>query len=158
MVNLASDLGNWLISGISVGAVIAFLWQYIKPVMTNKAEHASTEQSKAMWELLLKVAGTVVTSLESKDIAGSEKFDTATELVKSVMSKQDLPVGDDIAQAAVQAAYEEQIGNKEATDSQPAQEAPVEPKVGLIDSANVNNEVMTSIMKAPNRANLKGDE
>ena len=92
-------------SGILVIAII-YLWSYVKPLIDNKAEHASTVQSKEMWQLLESVATTTVNSLISQPLTGSAKFDTATKAVMETMAKQGFSVDQKTAGMAVQSSYE----------------------------------------------------
>lgn len=107
------------INGSGILLIVAiYLWSYVKPLIDDKAKHASTVQSKEMWQLLENVADTAVNSLISKPVAGSIKFDTATQYVQSEMTKQGFDVDDKTAGMAVQSAYEKSdlTGNSNAID------------------------------------------
>lgn len=92
-------------SGILLIAIV-YLWSYVKPLIDNKATHASTIQSKEMWQLLENVANTAVSSLVSQPLTGSAKFDSATKSVMEVMANQGFTVDQKTAGMAVQSAYE----------------------------------------------------
>lgn len=92
-------------SGILLIAIV-YLWSYVKPLIDNKADHASTVQSKEMWQLLENVATTAVNSLVSQPLTGSAKFDSATKSVMNVMANQGFNVDQKTAGMAVQSAYE----------------------------------------------------
>lgn len=97
---------DWLLSSGALTMIAVFAWKYVKPWLDNKASHAATEQSKAAWGLLENVAATVVNSLVGKPISGQEKFNEATKNVENIMKEQGFEVGKDLAQSAVQSAYE----------------------------------------------------
>lgn len=99
-------------SGIVVIAII-YLWSYVKPLIDNKSQHASTVQSKEMWQLLESVATTAVNSLISKPLSGSDKFDAATKSVMQVMANQGFSITQKTAGMAVQSAYETMNVNPE---------------------------------------------
>lgn len=117
-MKIITDFGNWLISSGALVTLFIFAWKYGKPFLDEKANHASTEQSKAMWQLLENVADTAVTSLVGKDITGSQKFDEATSTVQQVMANQGMPITQATAETAVQSAYEKSdlTGNTAAID------------------------------------------
>lgn len=99
-------------SGIVVIAII-YLWSYVKPLIDNKSQHASTVQSKEMWQLLESVATTAVNSLISKPMTGADKFDDATTSVMQVMANQGFNITQKAAEMAVQSAYETMNVNPE---------------------------------------------
>lgn len=101
-----NTIWNMLLSTGVVGMVAGFAWGYFKPLLDNKAQHASTAQSREMFTFLEKVADMAVTSLVGKDIAGSQKFDEATRTVQQVMANQGMPITQATAETAVQSAYE----------------------------------------------------
>ena len=78
------------------------LLKQLKPVLDNKAGHASTEQSRALWTLLEQVADMAVTSLVSQDKSGREKFDEASMIVNDVMRKQGYRLDSQVIHTAVQ--------------------------------------------------------
>ena len=51
-MKMINDIVNWLISSGALTALFIFAWKYVKPWLDNKAAHASTEQSRATWQLL----------------------------------------------------------------------------------------------------------
>ena len=97
---------NWLISSGTLIAIIIFAWKYIKPWLDNKAEHAATEQTRAVWQLLENVANTAVNALVSQPLSGQDKFNEATKNVVTFMRNQGFIVSKELAQSAVQSAYE----------------------------------------------------
>lgn len=106
-MKMINDVVNWLISSGALTALFIFAWKYVKPWLDNKAAHASTEQSKASWQLLEKIADTAVTSLVgNKNLTGQEKFVEAKNTVKTLGDQQGIQVSNKTAQTLVQAAYE----------------------------------------------------
>lgn len=104
---MINDIVNWLISSGALTALFIFAWKYVKPWLDNKAAHASTEQSKANWQLLETIADTAVTSLVgNKNLTGQEKFVEAKNTVKTLGNQQGIQVSNKAAQTLVQAAYE----------------------------------------------------
>lgn len=106
MNKLITDFGNWLISSGALVTAFVFLWKYLKPVMEAKKVHAETEQSKALWALLERVADDSVSSLVSSNQTGTQKNASAVNKTMTVMEKQGYKVTTETAQTAVQAAYE----------------------------------------------------
>ena len=108
---------NWLFSSGVLIAMVIFAWSYVKPWLDNKAEHAATEQSKAVWTLLENVAMTVVNSLVGQPMTGEDKFKEATKNVETFMKNQGFVVSNELAKSVVQSAYEKSpltpIVNKE---------------------------------------------
>lgn len=73
-----------------------------------KALHAKAAQAKELWNFLDQVSSMAVNSLVSSNLTGNEKFNQATELVQSALSKQGFNNVDVKAiEAAVQNAYEQ---------------------------------------------------
>lgn len=106
-MKMINDIVNWLISSGALTALFIFAWKYVKPWLDNKAAHASTEQSKANWQLLETIADTAVTSLVgNKNLTGQEKFVEAKNTVKTLGNQQGIQVSNKAAQTLVQAAYE----------------------------------------------------
>ena len=104
---MINDVVNWLISSGALTALFIFAWRYVKPWLDNKAAHASTEQSKASWQLLENFADTAVTSLAgNKNLTGEEKFLEAKNIVKALGNQEGIQVSNKAAQSLVQAAYE----------------------------------------------------
>ncbi|MBW3349831.1 MULTISPECIES: phage holin, LLH family [Lactobacillaceae] len=100
---------NWLVSSGTLIAVGIFAWSYVKPWLDNKSEHAATEQSKAVWMLLEKVAATAVEALVSQPMTGQDKFNEATKNVETFMKNQGFVVTKELAESAVQSAYEKSL-------------------------------------------------
>ena len=104
---MINDVVNWLISSGALTALFIFAWRYVKPWLDRKAAHASTEQSKASWQLLENFADTAVTSLAgNKNLTGEEKFLEAKNIVKALGNQEGIQVSNKAAQSLVQAAYE----------------------------------------------------
>ncbi|WJK31481.1 phage holin, LLH family [Limosilactobacillus reuteri] len=97
---------NWLFSSGVLVAMVIFAWSYVKPWLDNKAEHAATEQSKAVWTLLENVAMTAVNSLVGQPMTGEDKFQEATKNVETFMKNQGFVVSNELAKSVVQSAYE----------------------------------------------------
>jgi len=97
---------NWLFSSGVLIAMVIFAWSYVKPWLDNKAEHAATEQSKAVWTLLENVAMTAVNSLVGQPMTGEDKFKEATKNVETFMKNQGFVVSNELAKSVVQSAYE----------------------------------------------------
>lgn len=107
MLKVVNDAVYWLLSSGTLAAVVAFLWKYLKPLLEQKAQHASTAQSKEAWGLLEAVARTAVDSLVSNNnLSGKEKHKVATAQVLQTMSDNGVSVDHTTAANAVQAAYE----------------------------------------------------
>ncbi|MBB1078982.1 hypothetical protein H5S09_04290 [Limosilactobacillus sp. STM2_1] len=109
---------NWLLSSGALTIITIFAWKYVKPWLDNKTEHAATEQSKAVWMLLEKVATTAVNALVGQPMSGQAKFDEATKNVLTFMKNQGFVVTKELAESAVQSAYEKSpltptVSNKE---------------------------------------------
>lgn len=106
-MKMINDVVNWLISSGALTALFIFAWRYVKPWLDSKAAHASTEQSKASWQLLENFADTAVTSLAgNKNLTGEEKFLEAKNIVKALGNQEGIQVSNKAAQSLVQAAYE----------------------------------------------------
>lgn len=103
---IVNDIVDWLISGGGLTALFIFAWKYVKPWLDSKAAHASTEQSKANWALLEQVSKTVVESLVSSGMIGSDKYVAAIKQVSNIMEQQGEPMGTEAVESAVQSAYE----------------------------------------------------
>lgn len=129
MNKLITDFGNWLISSGALVTAFVFLWKYFKPVMEAKKNHAETEQSKAVWNLLENVADSAVSSMVNQPMIGSEKFEKAVHKVNQSMLNQGLDISEIAIKTAVQAAYEKS------------------------DLTHAQDPVFKAIKKAPNRAN-----
>ena len=105
-MKVINDIIEWLVQTGLLSVLAIFLLKQLKPILDNKAEHASTEQSKALWTLLEQVADMAVTSLVSQDKTGREKFDEASMIVNDVMKKQGYKLDSKTIHTAVQSAYE----------------------------------------------------
>lgn len=105
-MKVINDIIEWLVQTGLLSVLAIFLLKQLKPVLDNKAEHASTEQSKALWSLIQEVAETAVNSLVGKDKTGREKFDEASLIVNDIMKQQGYKLDSKIIHTAVQAAYE----------------------------------------------------
>lgn len=105
-MRVINDIIEWLVQTGLLSVLAIFLLKQLKPILDNKAEHASTEQSKALWTLLEQVADMAVTSLVSQDKTGREKFDEASMIVNDVMKKQGYKLDSKTIHTAVQSAYE----------------------------------------------------
>ena len=149
-MKVINDVVEWMISSGALVALFIFAWKYVKPWLDAKSEHASTEQTKALWELLEKVADTAVNSLVSNPVSGKEKAKVATQHVEEFMSKQGMQISKGLAASAVQAAYEK-------SNLTPTINPNAETTTGVIESHSDIDPVMEAIKLAPNRANVKGD-
>jgi len=105
-MKVINDVVEWLVQTGLLSVLAIFLLKQLKPVLDNKAQHSSTEQSKALWTLLEQVADMAVTSLVNQDKSGREKFDEASMIVNDVMKKQGYRLNSQIIHTAVQSAYE----------------------------------------------------
>lgn len=105
-MKVINDIVEWLVQTGQLSVLAIFLLKQLKPILDNKAQHASTEQSKALWTLLEQVADMAVTSLVSQDKTGREKFDEASMIVNDVMKKQGYKLDSKTIHTAVQSAYE----------------------------------------------------
>ena len=105
-MKVVNDIIEWLVQTGLLSVLAIFLLKQLKPVLDNKAQHSSTEQSKALWTLLEQVADMAVTSLVSQDKIGLEKFDEASMIVNDVMIKQGYRLDSQVIHTAVQSAYE----------------------------------------------------
>ena len=105
-MKVINDIIEWLVQTGLLSVLAIFLLKQLKPILDNKAEHASTEQSKALWTLLEQVADMAVTSLVSQDKTGREKFDEASMIVNNVMKQQGYKLDSKTIHTAVQSAYE----------------------------------------------------
>lgn len=149
-MKLINDVVDWLISSGALVALFIFAWKYVKPILEARKLHASTEQTKALWELLEKVADTAVNSLVSSNASGPQKAKVATRNVETFMSKQGMQISKGLAASAVQAAYEK-------SNLTPTIDPNAETMTGVVESHSDVDPVMEAIKTAPNRANVKGD-
>lgn len=94
---------------ITVTASVAFFiaLNILQNFIHTKIVHAKTETSRARWTYVGQLADTAVASLNSKDIAGHEKFEQATDFVQKTLEKQGIKNIDlNAIETAVQSAYE----------------------------------------------------
>lgn len=105
-MKVVNDIIEWLVQTGLLSVLAIFLLKQLKPVLDNKAQHSSTEQSKALWTLLEQVADMAVTSLVSQDKSGREKFDEASMIVNDAMKKQGYKLDSQVIHTVVQSAYE----------------------------------------------------
>lgn len=106
MTQLISDFCDWLISSGAIVTAFIFAWKYLKPILKAKEAHASTLQSKALWDLLMTVADMSVSAMVSQPMIGSKKFEQAVHDTNEAMLKEGYDVDTDMIKTAVQAAYE----------------------------------------------------
>ncbi|MEE6647752.1 hypothetical protein PS395_00775 [Limosilactobacillus pontis] len=119
MEKLISDFGTWLISSGALVATFVFAWKYLKPILQAKEEHASTLQSKELWDFLITVADMNVSAMLHKDLTGSEKFEKAVDNTNKVLLNNGYNVDDSVIKTAVQSAYEKSplTGSKQTTST-----------------------------------------
>lgn len=102
-----NDFVNWGLSSGFFVVLVWFLWDYVKPLLDAKIEHAKTMQEKVKLEVMDKLATDAVTSLVSRtDITGHDKFKAATTQVRNSLATKGLSATEGSIQTAVQAAYE----------------------------------------------------
>lgn len=106
MMKIVNDIWNYLISTGYLGAIIAFAWMYIRPVLQEKQKHAKTVQERERLAFINQLADMAVNSLVSDKATGDEKFDRATKIVNSALSDKGFNVPVSTVNHAVQAAYE----------------------------------------------------
>lgn len=106
MTKLLYDFAEWAIQSGALVAFFVFLWKYLKPVLNEKASHASSEQSKVVLTMIDQLADNAVSSLVSADFSGAKKFSDAVQIVLDGMKKQGYNVSEETVKTAVQAAYE----------------------------------------------------
>lgn len=106
MGKLISDFGTWLISSGALVTAFIFAWKYLKPILQAKEEHASTLQSKELWDFLITVADMNVSAMVHKELTGSQKFEKAVDNTNRALLTNGYNVDDSVIKTAVQAAYE----------------------------------------------------
>lgn len=112
-MKVANDIIEWLIQSGALAAVIAFLWGYAKPLLTNKAKTAKTEQSRQLWALAEQVAEAAVNTMASRSMPGSEKYAKAVDMVQTSLAQSGHHIAPEDAEAVVQSAYEKSgLGDK----------------------------------------------
>lgn len=105
-MKVANDIIEWLIQSGALAAVIAFLWGYAKPLLTNKAKTAKTEQTRQLWTLAEQVAEAAVNTMASRNMSGTDKYATAVEMVQTSLAKSGHHIAPEDAEVVVQSAYE----------------------------------------------------
>ncbi len=109
----ANDIIEWLIQSGALAALIAFLWGYAKPLLTNKAKTAKTEQTRQLWTLAEQVAEAAVNTMASRSMSGSEKYAKAVDMVQTSLAQSGHHIAPEDAEAVVQSAYEKSgLGDK----------------------------------------------
>ena len=105
-MKVANDIIEWLIQSGALAALIAFLWGYAKPLLTNKAKTAKTEQTRQLWALAEQVAEAAVNTMASRSMSGSEKYAKAVDMVQTSLAQSGHHIAPEDAEAVVQSAYE----------------------------------------------------
>lgn len=112
-MKVANDIIEWLLQSGALAAVIAFLWGYAKPLLTNKAKTAKTEQTRQLWTLAEQVAEAAVNTMASRSMSGSEKYAKAVDMVQTSLTQSGHHIAPEDAEAVVQSAYEKSgLGDK----------------------------------------------
>lgn len=112
-MKVANDIIEWLIQSGALAALIAFLWGYAKPLLTNKAKTAKTEQTRQLWTLAEQVAEAAVNTMASRSMSGSEKYAKAVDMVQTSLAQSGHHIAPEDAEAVVQSAYEKSgLGDK----------------------------------------------
>lgn len=123
-----NEIWNYLLSTGTFGAIVAFAWMYVRPVLEQKKLHAKTLQEKEMLDVTEKLADQAVTSLAgNNDINGHEKFKIATGLVANTLADKGFKVDDKVVDHVVQSAYEK-------SDLTPTVDPTNEPQTGVVIS------------------------
>lgn len=105
-MKVANDIIEWLIQSGALAALIAFLWGYAKPLLTNKAKTAKTEQTRQLWTLAEQVAEAAVNTMASRNMSGADKYAKAVDMVQTSLAKSGHNITPEDAGAVVQSAYE----------------------------------------------------
>ena len=112
-MKVANDIIEWLIQSGALAALIAFLWGYAKPLLTNKSKTAKTEQTRQLWTLAEQVAEAAVNTLASRSMSGSDKHAKAVDMVQTSLAQSGHHIAPEDAEAVVQSAYEKSgLGDK----------------------------------------------
>lgn len=112
-MKVANDIIEWLIQSGALAVLVAFLWGYAKPLLTNKAKTAKTEQTRQLWTLAEQVAEAAVNTMASRSMSGSEKYATAVDMVQTSLAQSGHHIAPEDAEAVVQSAYEKSgLGDK----------------------------------------------
>lgn len=108
-----NNIVEWLIQSGALAAVIAFLWGYAKPLLTNKAKTAKTEQTRQLWTLAEQVAEAAVNTMANRSMSGSEKYAKAVDMVQTSLAQSGHYIAPEDAEAVVQSAYQKSgLGSK----------------------------------------------
>lgn len=108
-----NNIVEWLIQSGALAAVIAFLWGYAKPLLTNKAKTAKTEQTRQLWTLAEQVAEAAVNTMANRSMSGSEKYAKAVDMVQTSLAQSGHYIASEDAEAVVQSAYQKSgLGSK----------------------------------------------
>ncbi len=102
----ANDIIEWLIQSGALAALIAFLWGYAKPLLTDKAKTAKTEQTRQLWTLAEQVAEAAVNTMASRNLSGADKYAKAVDMVQTSLAKSGHHIAPEDAETVVQSAYE----------------------------------------------------
>lgn len=116
----ANDIIEWLIQSGALAALIAFLWGYAKPLLTNKAKTAKTEQTRQLWALAEQVAEAAVNTMASRNMSGADKYAKAVDMVQTSLTQSGHHIAPEDAEAVVQSAYQKSgLGskNQKSTDN-----------------------------------------
>ena len=105
-MKVANDIVEWLIQSGTLAALVAFLWAYVKPLLTAKAKTAKTEQSRQLWALAEQVAEAAVNTMASRNMSGADKYAKAVDLVQAMLAKSGHHITLEDAETVVQSAYE----------------------------------------------------
>lgn len=124
----ANDIIEWLIQSGALAALIAFLWGYAKPLLTNKAKTAKTEQTRQLWALAEQVAEAAVNTMASRNMSGADKYAKAVDMVQTTLAKSGHHIAPEDAETVVQSAYA-----KSGLASQPAKSIEPQGTVAAID-------------------------
>lgn len=126
MMKIVNDIWNYLISTGYLGAIITFVWMYIRPVLQEKQKHAKTVQEAELLGLVNSLADNAVNSLVSaQGVTGSDKFKEATKIVGGTLAEKGFDVQRQTIEHAVQAAYEK-------SDLTPTVDPNKEPQTGVV--------------------------
>ena len=107
MNTIINAIPEYVITAV-VSTAIYYVIKMTRNFIHVKALHAKAAQAKELWGFLDQVSLMAVNSLVSSNLTGNEKFNQATELVQSALSKQGFSNVDVKAiEAAVQNAYEQ---------------------------------------------------
>lgn len=112
-MKVVNDIVEWLIQSGALAVLIAFLWGYAKPLLTNKAKTAKTEQTRQLWALAEQVAEAAVNTMASRNMSGADKYAKAVDMVQTSLAKSGHHIAPEDAEAVVQSAYRKSgLGSK----------------------------------------------